>query len=134
MTKPQRAYAHRKWNPLQTQGLENLLQRDDAVSHVPRDRGAPDLLASWKKWRKLLAHATLWHRADDLVLQFTVCKQQHGGNAHDIETTSDIAIVVNVEFCDGNLLWILCGDLFENGRNLLARSAPLSPKVNKDWL
>lgn len=99
-TKQQRVCAHRKWNPLQNLALENLLQRVDAVSHVPRDRGAPDLLASWKKWRKLLEHATLWHRADDLVLQFAISKQQHGGNAHDVETTSDIAVVVNVEFCD----------------------------------
>jgi hypothetical protein len=129
-----RGYERRKWNPLQNQALRTLPQRAAVVSHEPRSRGAQDLLASWKKWRKLLEHAALWHGADDLVLQFAICEQQHGGNAHHVEAPGDIAVVVNVQLRNGDLCGVLTCNLFEDGRNLLARSAPLSPEVNKDWL
>ena len=69
-----REYARRTWNLLQNQVLKSLLQKASAVSHVPQARGDQDLLASWKIWRKLLEHATLWHRAHDLVLQLTICE------------------------------------------------------------
>ena len=67
-----REYARRTWNLLQNQVLKSLLQKASAVSHVPQVRGDQDLLASWKIWRKLLEHATLWHRSHNLVLQLTI--------------------------------------------------------------
>ena len=100
MQEPRRVYAHRRWNLPQIRVLKNPLQKAAVVSHEPRSRGAQDLLASWKKWRKLLEHAALWHGADDLVLQFAICEQQHGGNAHHVETTSNIAVIINVQLCN----------------------------------
>ena len=91
-----RACARKKSNLLRNRALENPPRKVSAVSHVPQDRGDPDLLASWKIWRKLLEHATLWHRANDFVLQLTIGEQQHGGNTHDVVTTSDVAVVINV--------------------------------------
>lgn len=72
MQQQRREYARKKLNPLLIRALENLLRKVSAVSHEPLDRGDQDLLASWKIWRKLLEHATLWHRANNLVLQLTI--------------------------------------------------------------
>lgn len=132
MTEQHCAYAHRNWNLLLSPGQENLQPRADVVDHVPLVRGDQDLLGSRKKFGKLLEHAALWHRPNNFGFDFALMEQQHCGNAHDVESTSDIAIVINIEFCDSDLAWHVGCDLLENGRNLLARSAPFGPEVNQN--
>jgi hypothetical protein len=132
MTEQHCAYAHRNWNLQLSQGQENLQPRADVVDHVPLVRGDQDLLGSRKKFGKLLEHAALWHRPNNFGFDFALMEQQHGGNAHDVESTSDIAIVVNVKFCDSDLAWHIGCDLLENWRNLLARPAPFCPEVHQN--
>jgi hypothetical protein len=127
-----REYARKKLSLQQNLAQENLLQINDAADHAPPDRGDQGLLGSRKKFGKLLEHAALWHRSNNFRLDLTLVEQQHGGNAHDVETTSDIAVVIYVEFRDGDLAWHLSTDLIEDGCNLLARSAPFGPKVNQN--
>lgn len=132
MTEQHCACAHRSWNLQLSQGQENLQPRADVVDHVPLVRGDQDLLGSRKKFGKLLEDAALWHRSNNFRLDLTLVEQQHCGNAHDVETTGDIAVVINIEFCDSDLAWHIGCDLLENGRNLLARSAPFGPEVNQN--
>jgi hypothetical protein len=127
-----REYARKKLSLQQNLAQENLLQINDAADHAPPDRGDQGLLGSRKKWVELLEHATLWHRTNDFCFDLTLREQQHGGNTHDVETTGDITMVVNIEFCDGDLASLLSCNLFEDGCNLLARSTPLSPEVHQD--
>jgi hypothetical protein len=132
MTKQHCAYARRKWNLQLSPGQENPLPRVAVVDHVPLVRGDQGLLGSRKKFGKLLEHAALWHRSNNFGFDLTLVEQQHGGNAHDVEATGDIAIVINIEFCDCDLAWHISSDLLENWRDLLARSAPFGPKVNQN--
>ena len=132
MTEQHYVFSHRSWNLQQSQEQENLQLRVDVVDRVPLVRGGLDLLGSRKKFGKLLEHAALWHRANNFGFDLALVEQQHGGNAHDIESTSDVAVVINVELCNGDLAWHLCTDLIEDGCNLLARSAPFGPKVNQN--
>ena len=132
MTGQHCVYEHRSWNLQLSQGQENLQPRVDVVDRVPLVRGDQDLLGSRKKFGKLLEHAALWHRPNNFGFDFALMEQQHGGNAHDVESTSDIAIVINIQFCDSDLAWHIGCDLLENGRNLLARSAPFGPEVNQN--
>lgn len=132
MTEQHYVYAHRNWNLQLSQEQENLQPRADVVDRVPLVRGDQDLLGSRKKFRNLLEHAALWHRSNNFGFDFAIVEQQHGGNAHDVESTSDIAIVINVQLCDSDLAWHISCNLLENGRNLLARPAPFGPEVNQN--
>jgi len=100
MTEQHCAYAHRNWNLQLSQGQENLQPRADVVDHVPLVRGDQDLLGSRKKFGKLLEHAALRHRPNNFGFDFALMEQQHGGNAHHVETTSNIAVIINVQLCN----------------------------------
>jgi len=69
------------------------------------------------------------HDASGLL---TVLEDDHRGNAHDAEATSNIGIVVHVELGDGQAAGLLGGDLFKDGSDHLARTAPFGPEINDD--
>jgi hypothetical protein len=127
-----REYARRRWSLRQNLAQENLLQINDAADHAPLVRGDLALSGSRKKWVELLEHATLGHRTNDFCFDLTLGEQKHGGNTHDIETTGDVTMIVNIEFRDNDLASLLCSNLFKDGCNLLARSTPFSPEVHQD--
>ena len=133
MQEPPRECVRKKWSLQQSPEQENLLPINAAVDRGPRDRVVQELLGNWKKWVELLEHATLGHRTNDFCLDLTLVEQQHGGDAHDIEATSDVAVVINIEFGNDDLARLLGSNLLEDRRDLLAWSAPFGPKVNKDW-
>jgi hypothetical protein len=126
------AFAHRSLN-LQPNPAQETLQRKAFVEvRELRGRDGLDRLGNRKKWLELRQHAGLWHCANNLGLNFTLVEQQHGGNAHDIEATSDVAVIVHVQLCNNNATSFFIGDFSKDRRNLLARSAPFSPEVHKD--
>ena len=60
----------------------------------------------------------------------TVLEDDHGGNAHDAEATSNIGIVIHVEFGNGQAAGLLFSDLLKDGGDHLARTTPFGPEVN----
>lgn len=132
MQSAQRVYEHRNSNLPPNQAQENLLRQDGVAVHEQPAHGGRDRSGNRKKWFNLREHAALWHCTDDFCLDVTLVEQQHGRDAHDIESTGNVAVVVNVQLCDGDSTRLLCGDFLENRRNLFAGPAPFGPEVNKN--
>jgi len=99
----QHACAHKNSSLQRNPVQENLQQKAFVEVRELQGRGGPDRLRNRKKWLELRQHAALWHCANDLCFDLAFVEQQHGGNAHDIETTSNVAVVVHIEFGNGDL-------------------------------
>jgi hypothetical protein len=132
MPKVRREYAHRNCHLQQNQVQGIRLQKVFSAVRAPRDRGDQGRLGNRKEWCELLEHATLWLCANHGVLQLALIKQQQSRNTHNVELARDVWVLVDVDLCDCNRASLLCSDLFEDGRNLLAWPTPLGPEVDKD--
>src|ERR671912_767280 len=83
---------------------------------------------------QLSQELTLTLGADEALLGGAVLEDDQGGDAHHVEATRHVGVVVDVELGDGDLAGVLAGDLVEDGGDHLARPAPLRPEVDDDRL
>ena len=73
----------------------------------------------------------LRHRADDLLDDLPVLEYEQRGNSADVELRRRCRIVVDIELGDADLVFVLIGDLIEDGRDHLARTAPFGPEIEQ---
>ena len=105
---------------LSAAGVERLLRFRDAllglIGHGLREPGT---------------HLGLRQGADELVDNLAVRKQLHGRDATDAVALRDLRVLVGVDLGQGETGAVFAGNLFENGAQLAAGAAPLSPEVDQ---
>src|SRR5438128_5107461 len=108
----------------QKPGAENTLLRNTSSR----------LCSAWLPWQccELGQDGLLACYTDCLVAQFTAAEIKQRGNAPDVEPRGESRILIHVHFRDCGVALLFAGDLVEHGREHLARSAPVGPKVHQD--
>src|SRR5271154_4302424 len=62
-----------------------------------------------------------------------VLKQDHGGDAADVEAGGEGGVLIYVDLGDADFAGLLAGDLVEDGSDHFARATPCGPEVDEDW-
>src|SRR3974390_813987 len=129
----------RTWGPAVLNPYKN--QSAQAKAYATQKKGVSCGAARWCKTKKLADVAierfgdlVLGDRADDLLDHLAILENQQRGDTADVETTRRIHGLVHVQLGDLKLARIVLGDLGNRGSQHVARTAPLCPKIDHDWL
>src|SRR5437660_7320004 len=87
---------------------------------------------SRQKLGELVHEVALAARPDESLHQEPVPEDKERGDAHSVEATSGLGVLVDVELRHAELVVVLFGDRLQRGGEHLARSTPLGPEVDHD--
>lgn len=74
------------------------------------------------------------HRADDLIGYLAALEDQQSGDAADVEFSGGAHVFIHVELDDLELADVLARDFLDGGRKHVARTAPVGPEIDHNWL
>lgn len=127
-------WQHKKSRPRQEDASKNPCYEGGAGDRERFRRAARSLVGRRQKFRQLLQEGAFALGADKPFDEFAIIEHQQCRNAHDVVSLCDIAMVVNIQFADNQVVFLLGCNFREDGRNHFARPTPFGPEVDKDGL
>src|SRR5688572_9334620 len=98
---------------------------------IPRRQPGPWARQSGAHLVELRLEVFLALQAHDLIHDLSVLEEEQSGNRVDTELNGEVLVVVDVDLGDLHLAVIFGGQFIQQRPKLLARSAPLGPKIHE---